>query len=1215
MKHQLSFKKHFALTITLFAFLLYGCDISDTNRSSSTEELSNEELEVAGQIIAESLSDQNDGIFASLNDAFTLPSSSSISTNSTVKSKYTSAVFNAAMAKTSSSAENNYTYNYDPDSGIHVINFSRTDNNDNVSKESSAELQYIYYDSEGSFIYSPRLENDRIETIEYTGIRTGSIVSPNKVSTYKRNDMFTIEGLTSDLITISGAHEGSGEFKTTRENGDSIERSYTLNVEFLDVKVINQKVSDDGSLENGVEGALAYEMVIDKSINGNESLKTVNGTIEFNGDGTALLRFQDVIEGFKVKLDDGNLLEDDEFEGFVQSINPDGNGSFALSDGETYLFNSDTQIDSEGDLTSLEEVQAILGSVVRVKAEGNYIDNTAGAHIIRSVKFEYEDDDLEFEDFVEEVNSESSTFTLADGTVLTINEETVFDGEGDLNSLEDVIWALDNEFQVEAEGDLTVGDGNTLIVSQVKFELEEDGLEFEDDVQSFNLENSSFTLVEGGTYIINENTTFHEKTDLASLEAVAALLTEGGEVEAEGDYIPQPDGSLLVKKVKFETDDLKDEESDEKEGDDPETSEFEGEVNSADASGKTIEVSGVVYHILQSTEFGDDIQSLGNLVGALKRGDRVFADGEYYFDSEKNIAIEIEFDIERSGEDDEFEDTKEQEFDFEAAVSSVDLASKKFILTGGLTLLIDGDTQFDDGDIESLEQLADALNNGENVEAEGEYYISEGGNNIVIEVEFETDSKDNGDDGDDDEEEEEPEEFEFEGVVSSATSTSFILGGETFFVNNDTEFDDDDIESMSDLIDALNDGDEVEAEGEYYIDNGDNIVIEVKFEVEENDEGDDDSEDDEEEDERQEFNFDGSVNSATSSSFNLDGETFIVNDDTKFNGNDVRSMQELIDAINDGDEVDAKGKYYEEEGDNIVIRVKFDVEENDEGDDDSEDDEEEEEPEEFEFEGVVSSATSTSFILGGETFFVNNDTEFDDDDIESMSDLIDALNDGDEVEAEGEYYIDNGDNIVIEVKFEVEENDEGDDDSEDDEEEDERQEFNFDGSVNSATSSSFNLDGETFIVNDDTKFNGNDVRSMQELIDAINDGDEVDAKGKYYEEEGDNIVIRVKFDVEENDEGDDGSEDDEEEDPEEFELEGLVSSANSNSFVVDEETFLVNDDTKFKGKIKSMNDLIDALNDGDEVEADGEYYVDGDDNVVIEVKFEVEENDEGDDDE
>ncbi|WP_234570731.1 DUF5666 domain-containing protein [Rhodohalobacter sp. 614A] len=1069
--------------------------------------MTDEELEVAGQIIAESLSDEKDGIFASLNDAFTLPSNNNLS-DEAIAEKYASPIFVAANKENSSNSESNYNYSYNPESGVHLINISRTIDNENLSKESNAELQYIYYANDGSFIYSPRLESDRIEMIEYIGTRSGSIVTTNKISTYERHDQFSIEGLTASdgIISISGTHEGNGEYKVTRDNGDTIERSYTLTVEFLDVKINNQLVSTDGSLQKGVEGALAYEMFISKNVNGNESMKTINGTIEFNGDGTALLRFQNALDNFKVKLEEGDLLADNEFAGFVRSVNTDGNGRFTLFDDEIYLFNADTQVDPDGDLTSLDEVLAALGTSIRIKAEGSFTDNTDGAHIVQTVKFEYEDEDLEFEDFVETVDVTSNSITLANETFLYVNDETIYDSDGDLTTLAGVLWALDNKFKVKAEGELVPGEEDSLIVTDVKFEFEGNGFEFAGDVQSANPDEKTFTLADGQTYVINENTIIHEKSDLDSLHQVTTVLSEGGEVEAEGEYTPQPDGTWLVSKVNFKSDDFEDDDN----GNVPETLEFEGEVNSADASAKTIVVSGVTYHILKSTEFDDHIQSLGNLAGALQRGDNVYVNGEFFNDGEKNIAVKLEFKVDRKGDDEDDDEEEPEEFDFKADVTSVNLSSKTFVLSGGLTLQVNDDTKFDDDNLNSLEEVANALTNGNSVQAKGKYFIDESDNNIVIKVEFETDDDNEGDDDGDDEN---SETGEFEGKIRS-----------------------------SDL-----------AENSFELTNG-----RVYF---------------------------------------LDGNSIIEND------GDLLTFQEVEDALDTGDNVKAEGEYYSEDGDTyIVVSVKFEVEEDDDGDD-GDDDNGDEDPEKFDFEGVVSSATSSSFILNGETFFVNGNTNFKGKDVSTMQELIDALNDDNHVEAEGNYYIENGDNIVIKVEFKVEENDEDNDDGDDDEN---KEEFKFEGIVNSATSSSFVIDGETFLVNDDTKFRGNDIRSMQELTDALNNGDDIEAKGEYYIENGNNVVKGVKFDIDKKNNNGNGGDDSEEE----FDFEGIVSSAGSSSFVIEGESFTVTENSKIDGDFDTIQELADALNNGDEVDAKGEYYVnDSDENIVIEVEFESEGND------
>ncbi len=127
----------------------------------------------------------------------------------------------------------------------------------------------------------------------------------------------------------------------------------------------------------------------------------------------------------------------------------------------------------------------------------------------------------------------------------------------------------------------------------------------------------------------------------------------------------------------------------------------------------------------------------------------------------------MEFDIEGNRDDDDSDDSDDndgdddsddsddrEENDFDGDVQSINLSDNTFTLDGDLTLTVDGNTEFDDDDIRSLSDLADALADGYTAEAEGEYYTDTDGNNIVIEVEFDIednrDDNDNGDDSDDD---------------------------------------------------------------------------------------------------------------------------------------------------------------------------------------------------------------------------------------------------------------------------------------------------------------------------------------------------------------------------------------------------------------------------------------------------------------------------------
>lgn len=101
---------------------------------------------------------------------------------------------------------------------------------------------------------------------------------------------------------------------------------------------------------------------------------------------------------------------------------------------------------------------------------------------------------------------------------------------------------------------------------------------------------------------------------------------------------------------------------------------------------------------------------------------------------------QINKNIERSFEAwEDYKDDKHKEYEFDdMPVQSVDTSADSFTLIDGRTFYLASFTEFD-GDFKTLEEVADALAKGITVEAEGEYFISSEGLNIVTEVEFEKD--------------------------------------------------------------------------------------------------------------------------------------------------------------------------------------------------------------------------------------------------------------------------------------------------------------------------------------------------------------------------------------------------------------------------------------------------------------------------------------------
>lgn len=466
-------KPKWAFSLIALLILISGCSISGIDKQE--EEITQEDLQAASRILGESLSDETSGVMGSLTDAITGISSDGFVRTTSAKS------MSDDDENSGRGRESNFSYSYDPETGTHTLAFLRSITKPDFSKSVKDTLKYIFTDNNGSFIAAPRVNRDRIETIDFKGWREGMLNSPRRNSFFVRQDTFLIDGVSqaSNLLLIDGVHNGEGNFRGTNGQGNTLERDYQLEINFLNVQIDKEVVRQNQSLEQGVTGTLTYEMVVEKTNNGSSSTKTLRGTIEMNGDGTALLRFERFQKLFQINLDDGDVHDhDDEFEDRVTSVNIQ-NSTLTLAGGRVVRITEDTNIENDGDLFSLQEVANALQAGKQVEAEGDgFIEGDV--FVATQAKFETEDDDeaegqINFEAFISTVNLEDNTVTLQDERVIKITDNTVIDDSGDFFDLDSVQNALSQGETVVADGKgiESEEEGISLIASQIEFELED----------------------------------------------------------------------------------------------------------------------------------------------------------------------------------------------------------------------------------------------------------------------------------------------------------------------------------------------------------------------------------------------------------------------------------------------------------------------------------------------------------------------------------------------------------------------------------------------------------------------------------------------------------------------------------------------------------------------------------------------------------------------
>jgi len=288
------------LSILALALLVTFGACSSVN--NDVESLSNEDVDLAAHIVTTSLADDESGMMSSLYDAFSDVGSNGISYGTSGALLKTDRNGNDGRGR-----ERNYTYSYDPVTGIHSLSYSRSVENGEFNKSIEINQAIIYTDLEGGFIEFPRADRDSIEAISYSGTKVGSHNGPFRSGSFSKADDFELAGLheTNSILTLSGTHTGSGAAEGITRDSLEASRSYSVDISFENVAVNKDTVEAHGSLEFAVTGTLTYSINMNKTVDGVPEETVVEGTIDLSEDGTALMRFNKIPQTIRFALGDG----------------------------------------------------------------------------------------------------------------------------------------------------------------------------------------------------------------------------------------------------------------------------------------------------------------------------------------------------------------------------------------------------------------------------------------------------------------------------------------------------------------------------------------------------------------------------------------------------------------------------------------------------------------------------------------------------------------------------------------------------------------------------------------------------------------------------------------------------------------------------------------------------------------------------------------------
>jgi hypothetical protein len=285
--------------------LMLGFAACDTLNKDQEEEIPQEDLEIAGQILGSSLSDAEEGLLSSLYDAVSEVDEEGIRYRIEEQHRHQHQFRDHGRG-----SESQFHAEYNPETGEHTVWFIREFEGPMVTRSLKVRSVYIYTDIDGQFLEFPRRQQDRIETIDFKGTREGSTVGEFRSNRFYRFDQFYLGGVSaaSEIMTLHGSHQGNGEMTADLVRRDLVtNRTYEVEMDLDNIRIDKALVQENGNLEDGITGFITYRLSMTRTVNGETTERNLSGVIELTGDGTALLRFNKLQQLFSIALDTGTV--------------------------------------------------------------------------------------------------------------------------------------------------------------------------------------------------------------------------------------------------------------------------------------------------------------------------------------------------------------------------------------------------------------------------------------------------------------------------------------------------------------------------------------------------------------------------------------------------------------------------------------------------------------------------------------------------------------------------------------------------------------------------------------------------------------------------------------------------------------------------------------------------------------------------------------------
>lgn len=282
------------------ALTLAACDASLDTDDADAADLTTAEVDEATQIVADALAEDAGGLFASTRDLTAAVTDDSLADGPHALRGHR---YGPGPARCRSVA---YRLTYDESTGTHHVSYTCRAETDNVQKSYTSHLAYQYRDADGGFVARPVENWDAVDSVAFGGTREGSVQINrgefSRESVFEQNGRWTLSGLADDtaVATLAGTQQRRGTHVRTGPAGSG---SRTFSVE-LSGEGIEIREGTDGLGYTAV-GELAYVLTMEVVRDGQTRTRTVEGTIQLEASGHALLRIIGIRGVYRVSLGAG----------------------------------------------------------------------------------------------------------------------------------------------------------------------------------------------------------------------------------------------------------------------------------------------------------------------------------------------------------------------------------------------------------------------------------------------------------------------------------------------------------------------------------------------------------------------------------------------------------------------------------------------------------------------------------------------------------------------------------------------------------------------------------------------------------------------------------------------------------------------------------------------------------------------------------------------